>query len=358
MAVTRTALNDLSRGDQIRSRSCPSCSTCGAEGDFLYRGLKDRYFAAPGIWDLKKCKNSSCGQVWLDPMPIGEDIGKAYLTYFTHSDETVEGARDTLPRRLMQAIGVSYLAYTYGYGNGKVSVLGKALGLLAYLVPPRRARLDFSVMYLSCIPCGRLLEVGCGSGSMLKGMADLGWRVQGIDFDPAAVENSKRKGLEVHLGTLGAIRYPENYFDAVTMSHLVEHVQDPLELLKECHRILKPSGRLSLVTPNLNSAGHRIHGSSWFHLDPPRHLQIFTLDSLKLLLTEASFRKISTCTTIRDASTVFVASRSIQRTGKYEIGVRKPRYVRAWGRAIQAIEWAWLRLDRQAGEEIVAIAQK
>jgi len=40
---------------------------------------------------------------------------------------------------------------------------------------------------------GRLLEVGCGSGKMLKDMADLGWEVEGIDFDPVAVENSRAR---------------------------------------------------------------------------------------------------------------------------------------------------------------------
>jgi SAM-dependent methyltransferase len=315
--------------------------------------LKDRYFAAPGIWDLKKCLNATCGLVWLDPLPVREDIGKAYCSYYTHSD-FVEAENNTLARRLSRAVREGYLAYAYGYNNGGA----RSLGLLAYLVPFRRAEVDLRMMYLPFTPNGRLLEVGCGSGSTLKALVDLGWRAEGVDFDPAAVENSKRKGLKVHLGVLEDLRYSPDYFDAITMSHLIEHVHDPLDLLKECRRILKPRGRLALVTPNIRSAGHRIYGSSWFHLDPPRHLHIFSVDSLTTLLQKAGFRTMKIRTTIRDASTAYIASRSVRRTGRYEMGSRQPRRERLWGKAMQGMEWAWLKLDRRAGEEVAAIAEK
>jgi 2-polyprenyl-3-methyl-5-hydroxy-6-metoxy-1,4-benzoquinol methylase len=358
MTAIQAALNELSCGDQIRSRPCRNCYICGAEGHSLYQDLKDRYFAAPGVWNMKKCRNALCGLVWLDPIPEKNDIGKAYLSYYTHSDEAVAPIRVTLARRLIRAVKTGYLARKYGYGSSEIGLLGKSLGLAAYLMPPRRANVDFSIMYLPHSRGGRLLEVGCGSGNMLKGMADLGWRVEGVDFDPAAVENSRRKGLKVHIGFLKDMRYAEDCFDAVTMSHLIEHVHDPLELLKECHRILRPGGRLALVTPNINSAGHRIYGSSWFHLDPPRHLRIFTVDSLRTLLQEAGFQKTKIGTTIRDAGTAYVASRSVQRTERYEMGSRQPWSARFWGKAMQAMEWAWLKLDSQAGEEIAAMAQK
>jgi 2-polyprenyl-3-methyl-5-hydroxy-6-metoxy-1,4-benzoquinol methylase len=354
MTAIQAVLNDLTGRDQIRFCACSSCYMCEAEGDSLYRDLKDRYFAASGVWNLKKCRNAACGMVWLDPMPIKEDIGKAYQSYYTHSDLTIGAEDNTSTRGFNQAVKAGYLAHAYGYNCGGA----RLLGLLAYLVPFRRAALDFTMMYLPYLSGGRLLEVGCGDGTMLKGMADLGWQVEGIDIDPAAVENSRRKGLNVQTRYLEDLQYPQDCFDAITMSHLIEHVHDPLELLRECHRILKPTGRLALVTPNINSAGHRIYGSSWFHLDPPRHLRIFTVDSLTTLLQKAGFHKAKIGTTIRDAGTAYVASRSVQRTGRYEMGSRQPWSARFWGKAMQAIEWAWLKLDRQAGEEIAAIAQK
>lgn len=354
MSTVQAAPGDRAVGDVIRSRPCPNCYLCGADGDYLHKDLTDRLFSAPGVWSLKKCRNASCGLVWLDPMPLKEDIGKAYEIYYTHSDLTAQKENKSLHRRLNRAIRAGYLAHAYGYNNGGMELLG----LLAYLIPLRRAGLDFTMMYLPYSPKGRLLEVGCGSGTMLECMADSGWQAEGVDFDLAAVANSRRKGLKVHAGFLEDLRYPENCLDAITMSHLIEHVPDPLELLKECRRILKPGGRLVLVTPNISSLAHRIYGSSWFCLDPPRHLRIFTPGSLTTLLQKVGFRITKMDTTIRDACLPFVASRSILRTGRYEMGSRQPGSVRFWGKAMQIVEWGWLKLNREAGEEIAAVAQK
>ncbi|MBZ5689386.1 MAG: class I SAM-dependent methyltransferase [Acidobacteriia bacterium] len=288
-------------------------------------------------------------------MPVQEDIAKAYQHYYTHWDSTIGRPGHGFIRRFIRSVKASYLDYTYGYGRSGPK---SWLGLLAHLTPCQRAELDFSVMYLRFLQAGRLLEVGCGSGTMLKGMANLGWRAEGIDSDPRAAENCRRRGLNVRAGFLEDLQYPANYYDVVTMSHLIEHVHEPLELLIECHRILKPSGRLSLVTPNINSAGHRVYGSSWFHLDPPRHLHIFSVASLKALLQKAGFRSMKIRTTIRDAAGAYVGSRSIGRTGRFEFGSRQPRSARLWGRAMTAVEWAWLKLDDQVGEEIAVVAQK
>jgi 2-polyprenyl-3-methyl-5-hydroxy-6-metoxy-1,4-benzoquinol methylase len=331
---------------------------CGADGDSLYHDLKDRYFAAQGVWNIRKCRTARCGLAWLDPMPIEADIGRAYESYFTHADNSGTTAPRTLARRFVQALRARYLDVAYGYKRSGAGFFDKLPGLLAYLAPFRRAGLDFDVMYLPCIPGGRLLEVGCGSGAMLKGMARLGWRVEGIDFDPEAVENCRRKGLEVHRGTLEDLRYPENHFDAITMSHLIEHVHDPVALLQECGRILKAGGRLSLVTPNLKSMGHRVYRSSWFHLDPPRHLHLFTADSLRALLQKAGFRKAKIRTTIRYANTAFVAGRSIKRTGRYQSGASLPRIASLWGRMMQTVEWGMLRAGFEVGEELAVLAEK
>jgi hypothetical protein len=129
-------------------------------------------------------------------------------------------------------------------------------------------------------------------------------------------------------------------------------------LLKECRRILRPGGRLALVTPNIGSLGHRLHSSSWFHLDPPRHLRIFSLDSLTTLLGRAGFRNIEIGTTIRGAAHAHLASRSVKRTGRYEWGSRQSWGPRFWSNTIEAIEWLYLNIDGRAGQEIAAAAEK
>jgi hypothetical protein len=68
----------------IRVRPYPACYVCGGTGKLLYDGLRDRLFEAPGDWSFKRCVNRDCGLIWLDPMPMPDDIGYAYRTYFTH----------------------------------------------------------------------------------------------------------------------------------------------------------------------------------------------------------------------------------------------------------------------------------
>ena len=352
VTATHAAHENASSVNHIRRESRPTCCLCGALGSPLYQGLRDRYFAAEGMWNIKRCQNAACGLLWLDPTPAKQDLVKAYSSYYTHTD--LRAPDESHLRSFKRAVRAGYLAYRYGYDNGGA----RWMGLLAYLAPLRRAGLDFSVMYVPQISDGRLLEVGCGSGDMLKDMADLGWQVEGIDLDPAAVENSRRKGLNVRMGSLEEMGYRANWFDLIIMSHVIEHVYDPFLLLTECRRILKSGGRLVLVTPNVGSMGHRIYRSSWFHLDPPRHLRLFTVDSLTTLLQSAGFLKTKVITTIRDAGTVYVASQSVRRTARYQIGSLQPRSARLFGKAMQLLEWAWLMVDGRVGEEIAAIARK
>ena len=110
MAAIQSGLDPHLR-EQMRSEPSPICYVCGETGDFLYHDLRDRYFAAPGVWNLKRCKNASCGTVWLDPIPVKEDIGKAYQSYYTHSD--VDGVEDnTRGRRLLISLRSDGLPWT------------------------------------------------------------------------------------------------------------------------------------------------------------------------------------------------------------------------------------------------------
>lgn len=342
--------------DNIRTHPRPRCYLCSSEGQSLYRGLKDRLFETPGEWNLKKCPSPECGLVWLDPMPVPEDLGKAYKNYYTHQDAYKSSV--SWPRRLYLWAAEGYLARTYNYHSKTISTWKKVLAQLFYCHPGRRENLNFSVMYLRAKPNGRLLDVGCGSGYKLKFLQDLGWQAEGVDIDPVAVESARAKGLSVRLGTLEVQNYPDNYFDAITMSHLIEHVYNPLGVLGECYRILKPGGRLVVVTPNNESWMHRLFKDSWLALDPPRHLNIFSLASMRLIMGKTGFKKFKISTTIREANGLFMASKLIQRTGKYVWGSPIPRTFRLWARGVQLAEWVLLKFRQDTGEEIAMVGEK
>lgn len=340
-------------GGVIRTEDVPQCPLCGSEDRrVLYTGLKDHLFGAPGEWTLKECRR--CGTAYLDPQPTSEDIGKAYATYYTHSDP-IQPKGNSPIHRLYRAIKDGYLGWRWGYDNG-MRTWQKTLAPLLYLHPGRRGELDFTVMYLSAMPGGRLLDVGCGSGALLERLGQLGWRTEGVDLDELAVRTARKRGLRVHLGTLEDQSYPNASFDAVTMSHVIEHVHDPRALLRECHRVLKAGGRLVVVTPNIRSLGHRRFKAAWRGLEPPRHLQILTPSALLDLTERTGFRDSSIRTTLQGADSMYTASKSIRRANTY--AVDKTRLERLRGRVMQHMEWAVLKVKPDVGEEIVAVLEK
>lgn len=347
--------------DRLDAVSQPSCLMCGSSGTALYAGLKDRPFDTPGLWNLKKCPNPKCGLLWLDPMPTPTDIWKAYRSYYTHAGSSQTEIKQDLARRLfrssMATLKKAYLNRKYGYYTGN-RILGACLGWLAYCLPWRRSEWDMSVMFLPHLPGGRLLEVGAGAGHLLQEMQNLAWEVEGVDVDAAAIENAGAKGLRVRLGPLEDLHYPDDHFDAICMSHVIEHIHDPAQLLRECYRILKPGGRLTLITPNAQSFCHKVFGSSWFALEPPRHLHIFTRNTMRELLKESGFRAAKAFTTIRDADALFVASRSIRRSGRFRMHSKQPRSEKIVGRVTQIVEWMLLNVAPCAGEELSAVAHK
>jgi SAM-dependent methyltransferase len=157
-----------------------------------------------------------------------------------------------------------------------------------------------------------MLDVGCGSGEWVRLAQTYGWDAQGVDVDAKAVENARNKGLNVRLGTLVGQRYAESSFDLITMGHVIEHVHDPAGLLKECHRVLRPNGVMVSLTPNIASIGHRRFGVHWLPLDPPRHLLLFTPNTLVHVAQRAGFQHIRVGSTLRANRYTESASRRIR----------------------------------------------
>jgi 2-polyprenyl-3-methyl-5-hydroxy-6-metoxy-1,4-benzoquinol methylase len=260
-------------------------------GQIVYQNLHDRLFGAPGGWSFRQCPEPSCGLLWLDPMPRPEEVHKAYNRYYTHhASET--GAQGLL-KQTWHTLKAAYLAERFGYCDGSHGLQRRALAALMYVLPLRRRALEGFVRFLRHRPGGRLLDVGCGSGSWLVRMRELGWNVEGVDFDPSAIEVARNRDLNVRLGSLEAQGYDAETFDAVTLNHVIEHLPDPEATLRECHRALRSGGQLVVATPNVHSLSHRMFRTDWRGLEPPRHLHLFTVGSLRRVLEAAGFRRMT-----------------------------------------------------------------
>ena len=202
---------------------------------------------------------------------------------------------------------------------------------------------------------GRVLELGAGDGERLRRMRNRGWQVEGQDVDADAdVFRLRAEGVPVHLGPLESLELAPASYDAIVMSHVIEHLPDPIATLTACASLLRPGGKLVAVTPNTRSFGARWYGQAWMALEPPRHLHLFNVDNLADLARRAGFAHIHVRATGANGAGVALGSRSIRDTGRFRMGDLSRNAVEsALIVLVQAVEGLIPRL----GEECILVAK-
>jgi SAM-dependent methyltransferase len=140
---------------------------------------------------------------------------------------------------------------------------------------------------------GRVLDVGCGDGSALQSLRELGdWELCGVEFDAGAVRKAKARGLDVRPGELSDAGFSNASFDLVRMGHVIEHVLDPVQTVRSVFDHLRPGGYFVGETPNTDCLDFRLFGKYWGALHIPRHLTFFNRASLRSVLEGAGFRDV------------------------------------------------------------------
>ncbi len=344
----------------MKMENNPHCLLCDVEGFMRYRDLPDRLFGVPGQFSHRECPQ--CGMVWLDPRPTPDAIGQCYQQYYTHVSNTSTTTDRSNTRRplglLRDWLRTQILCGHYGYGNilhrHGLCFLGRALGSFSFL--RRRAVNDAMGELLPHFkPGGTILDIGCGAGDYLAAMQNLGWHVSGVEPDPVSAERARARGLEIKTGSLAQARIADHSFDQVTMRHVLEHLHDPVAVIKECFRILKKGGRLVLLTPNKDSLGHKHFRETYFHLDPPRHLTLFSTKAIVRLFQKSQFTDVRINTLTRAAVGSYNASSIIRDTGKLVDSNILPQK----GRLLFYTKEIFLNmLGKECGEEIEVVAVK
>jgi 2-polyprenyl-3-methyl-5-hydroxy-6-metoxy-1,4-benzoquinol methylase len=204
---------------------------------------------------------------------------------------------------------------------------------------------------------GKLLDVGCGSGEFLRWMRDLGWDVYGVEPDPAGAEVARGGNIPVRVGTVQQADFPADEFDLVTLSHVLEHLPDPIATITECRRILKPGGRLVAVTPNTGSRASRRYRRHWMGCEVPRHLMLFNTDSIREVAARASIKVVAVRTCARTARWIFRVSNCLTRMPHLPGAVcpHEP-WLLPPAMLFQLGEHG--ALARDAGEELVLVAER
>ena len=138
----------------------------------------------------------------------------------------------------------------------------------------------------------RLVDVGCSRGQFVRAALKLGADAEGVEPASRMAAAARETGLRVHTGFLEDVRFPAESFDAVTLFEVVEHLAEPLSLMRECRRILKPGGIACLSTGNARSWTVSAMGARWDYFNMEKdggHVSFFNPESIAVLARRTGF---------------------------------------------------------------------
>jgi 2-polyprenyl-3-methyl-5-hydroxy-6-metoxy-1,4-benzoquinol methylase len=242
------------------------CIICGSENWEEVKNISDTSYG--GKFTIKRCK--TCGLMRTYPQPSKEELKE-------YSGETVMGLEySSLSNKIARLI-----RKTPYENNIWKKLLGKLLFIIlskyvAIIIPPEKK--------------GKLLDIGCGGGTLTGWMAEFGWDVYGIDPSEHACKVAEKRGIKVFCGELTDAKYPDKFFDVIVMAHSLEHIYNPVETLHEVHRILKDDGLLIIDVPNTESYDIKIYGKYHPNWNLPFHLWHFNKSNLIQILNASGFK--------------------------------------------------------------------
>lgn len=289
--------------------ACPLCG--GADDEFLRAAGDDGH-----EYRLGRCR--ACSFVFLNPRPDESTVGLLYPPDYSPYKPPKRRRRGVL-RRLRDAL------------------VGRGERTLSDRIPVK--------------PGGVLLDYGCGAGAFAAQMRDRGWDARGMDFSPHAAAVARAEyGLRVVEGTLPHPAVPPGSLDAITLRMVLEHVHDPLALLRAAADTLRPGGWLYVCVPNLAAWGFRAFGGAWFPLRLPWHLGHFTPETLRHAAERAGLAVEAVTTGAHSNWMSYSLERAGRERSSLALRLARPRLVRS-----ALARWArW----RGAGDELCLLARK
>lgn len=264
-----------------------ACDFCRSEERTILMRGEDWRLGVKGIFTLVRC--ATCGLVYLNPRPTESDLFKVYPeTYTPHSMPALQPIPEPTPTK--SRFKKQITARCYGLPQPDVNILERIIGLGARLYADSLGITWFPPPHT---PCPRALDFGCGSGIVLKQLAEAGWDAIGIEPNPGAASRARQlTGCEVIVGTIPGIQLDEASLDFVIMQHVLEHLPSPMATLHEISKLLKPGGYARITVPNFSSPEARLLGQSWYAMELTRHFYHFSSEQLTKYLRHCGFEVI------------------------------------------------------------------
>jgi 2-polyprenyl-3-methyl-5-hydroxy-6-metoxy-1,4-benzoquinol methylase len=222
-----------------------SCALCG--GNVFNLFLKCEGFG------YVRCK---CGLVQMNPQPKKDDLHARYSSTY----------------------GKDYLQYELKNESAFLKLQQLALKDAGFKFNLKDNALEKT-----------FLDIGCATGALLAYLKECGFSVTGVEISPSAEYAVKQRGLDVKSLPLEDNSFPNESFDTVHASHLIEHLKDPRGFLTEAHRIIKPAGCLFITTPNISGFQARLFGNRWRSAIFD-HLYLFSVRTLIKLLKSTGYK--------------------------------------------------------------------
>lgn len=248
-----------------------NCPICGQNGKIKYKNGRDFLLGGQRLWPIKVCQKDNV--MWSDDYLSESELIQLYQGYPAHMGN--ESKED-----------------------------GMLAGVFKKCLP------DFDI--LSLLPDlseKKILDFGCGAGSLLNRIKESGGEAYGVDFDQALIVNLSNKFDSKHVKLAKNVSdFGDKFFDAIILNHVIEHVPDPGSTIKTLHSLLKDGGVVVIATPSISSLGSHIFGSRWRGLEIPRHRVIFSPKSLRNILTSNGFLVERIIFSTRMSRGIFVSS--------------------------------------------------
>ena len=245
-----------------------TCKICGNSTNNKLHKIKEMQLGFREMFEYKECTNCGCMQL----QNIPEDLGKYYPNEGYYSFNLGLDVRKKPD--VLRKIKASYLIY------GKNKLPGSLLSV-GYKTPDYYSWIkNANVHYDDAI-----LDVGTGNGSLLLNLFKIGFtNLTGID--PFIDKDQQYGAISIYKRSIYEI---EGQFDFIMLHHAFEHMDEPLKVLQQLYKILKPGKFLLIRTPVMGMYSWKKYGVNWMDLDAPRHIIIHSLKSMELLAQQAGF---------------------------------------------------------------------